>query len=83
MDRIMELEVTAQKRYFKKTTLTDLDVNLTILRYYIRLSRDLGFLPLKKYEVWSEKLVEIGKMLGGWIKSVNGGTADKGNEAPK
>jgi len=27
---------------------------------------------MKKYEIWSGKVVEIGKMLGGWIKTVNG-----------
>ena len=41
------------------------------LKAYLRLSHDLGFLPLKKYEVWSEKVVEIGKMLGGWLKTVH------------
>ena len=40
------------------------------LRAYLRLSHNLGFLPRKKYEIWSEKVVEIGKMLGGWLKSV-------------
>lgn len=47
-----------------------MDVELMKLRVYLRLSFRLGFLPSKKYEVWSEKLIEIGKMLGGWIKSV-------------
>jgi hypothetical protein len=36
-----------------------------------RLSHNLKFLPAKKYEVWSGMVVEIGKMLGGWIKSVS------------
>jgi hypothetical protein len=71
IDDIIGLEITAQKKYFKKTTLTDLDVEVAKLRYYVRLSRELGFLPIKKYEVLSEMLTEIGKMLGGWIKSVN------------
>jgi four helix bundle protein len=66
---LIRLEVTAQKKYYKKTTLQDLDVELSVLRYYVRLSMLLGFLPLKKYDVWTEKLTEIGKMLGGWIKS--------------
>jgi four helix bundle protein len=71
IDDIIGLEIAAQKKYFKKTTLQDLDIELTKLRYYIRLSMELGFLTVKKYEVWSEKLTELGKMLGGWIKSVN------------
>jgi hypothetical protein len=31
----------------------------------------LGLLPMKKYEIVSEQLVEIGKMIGGWLKSYN------------
>ena len=70
MDTILERCIEAQKKYFKKTTLQDMDVELLKLRAYLRLSFRLGFLPMKKYEIWSERVVEIGKMLGGWIKSV-------------
>ena len=63
--------ITAQKKYYKKTTLQDMDVEVMKLRAYIRLSHQLGFLPTKKYEIWSGRVVEIGKMLGGWIKAVN------------
>ena len=72
MDALLERCIEAQKRYYKKSTLQDMDVEIMKLRAYVRLSFQLGFLPPKKYEVWSEKLVEIGKMLGGWIKAVKG-----------
>ena len=70
MDILLSRCIEAQKRYYKKTTLQDMDVEVMKLRAYIRLSFQLGFLPVKKYEIWSEKMVEIGKMLGGWIRSV-------------
>lgn len=70
MDILLSRCIEAQKRYYKKTTLQDMDVEVMKLRAYIRLSFQLGFLPVKKFEIWSEKMVEIGKMLGGWIKSV-------------
>jgi len=69
MDTILELVITAQKKYYKKTTLQSLDIEIMKLRAYIRLSQRLKFLSLKKYEVWSKLVVEIGKMLGGWIRS--------------
>jgi hypothetical protein len=72
MDKMLERTIEAQKKYYKKTTLQDLDVEIMKLKAYLRLSQNLGFLPMKKYSVWSEKVVEIGKMLGGWLKSVNG-----------
>ena len=71
MDTMLERAIEAQKKYYKKTTLQELDVEVMKLKAYLRLSQNLGFLPMKKYEIWSEKVVEIGKMLGGWLKSVN------------
>ena len=76
MHQILELEIEASKKYYKKTTLQELDVNVTILKYYIRLSFDLGFLPIKKYQTWAEMITEIGRMLGGWLKSVKQVGAD-------
>lgn len=69
MDKILEHIVEAEKRYYKKTTLQELDVEIAKLKVYLRLSHRLGFLPEKKYELWSGMVVEIGKMLGGWMKS--------------
>lgn len=69
MDTILETIIEANKKYYKKTTLQELDVEVEKLKAYIRLSYDLGFLPPKKYELWSGQVVEIGKMVGGWIKS--------------
>lgn len=69
MIALLRLIVTANKRYYKKTTLQDLDVELDLLRMYIRLGKDLGFLDLKKYEKLALMLNEIGRLVGGWMKS--------------
>lgn len=71
MDIMLERCIEAQKKYYKKTTLQEFDVENTKLRAYLRLSFSLGFLPPKKYELWCGKSIEIGKMLGGWLKTVN------------
>lgn len=73
MYRLLELIVRANKKYHKKTTLQDIDVELELLRTYIRVAADpkIKYLPIKKYENWSKLLNEIGKMLGGWIKSAS------------
>ena len=70
MNILLELMIAAQKKYYKKTTLQELDVELAKLRAYTRLAHNLGFLPPKKYEKWSAMNVEIGKMLGGWLKAI-------------
>ena len=71
LDEMLELTIEAQKKYYKKTTLQELDVTIAKLKAYLRLSFILKFLPTKKYEVWSGMVVEIGKMLGGWLRTVN------------
>lgn len=79
MDTLLSRCIEAQKKYYKKTTLQDMDVEVMKLRAYIRLSKSLGYLPMKKYEIWAGMLVEIGKMLGGWLKSVNGKQLSRGD----
>lgn len=71
MDVMLERIIEANKKYYKKSTLQELDVEVEKLKAYIRLSYNLGFLPPKKYEQWSGLVVEIGRMVGGWIKSTS------------
>lgn len=71
MINLQRLIVTAIKRYHKKTTLTDLDIQLSVLIRQVRLAKDLKYIDLRKYEIWAKLLLEIGKMIGGWMKSVN------------
>jgi len=68
---VLEKAIEASKKYHKKTTLQEMDVELMKLRHYLRLSHELGFLPPKKYEILTGMVAEIGKMLGGWIKYTN------------
>jgi hypothetical protein len=48
--------------------LYELDAEIKGLLALIRIARRLKIMPDKKYEVMSGKLVELGRMLGGWIK---------------
>jgi len=75
MFRVLELIVRANRARHKLPLLQEIDVELDVLRSLVRLSRDLTFLSFKKYEVWSRYLEELGKMLGGWIRSAQRGRA--------
>ena len=68
--QMLRLVVICNKRYYKKTTLQDLDAELELLRCQVRLAQELGYLPFKKYEHWARCNDEIGRMIGGWIKSM-------------
>lgn len=48
--------------------LTQADIELTLLRYKIRLARDLELLKPGSYEHASRLIDEIGRLLGGWMK---------------
>ena len=50
MDRLLERAIEANKKYFKKNTLQDMDVELAKLKKYIRLTYRLKFLPFNKYK---------------------------------
>lgn len=69
--KILRLTIAASKRYHKKTTIQDLDIEIATLKHMIRVAYDLQYIDGKKYENWQRKVVELGRMTGGWIKSVN------------
>jgi len=56
----------------KKRILKNIDICLEMLKTFIRLARDLKFLSIKKYEIISRHIVELGKMNGGYWKSLKG-----------
>ena len=68
---LLRLIVTCHKRYHKKTTLQELDTELDLLRSQVRMARNLGYLDFKKYETWAKLNDEIGRMVGGWVKSIS------------
>ncbi|MCK9514107.1 MAG: diversity-generating retroelement protein Avd [Pigmentiphaga sp.] len=72
LNRLLHLTVTAAKRYHKKTTLHDLDIEVEYLRALIRKAWRLRYITEHRYEIWSRHIDEIGRMVGGWIKSVQG-----------
>ena len=66
---ILHYAIRAMKKYHKKTTLQDTDIEIEYLRSLIRKSFALQYINIHRYEVWMSHVNEIGKMLGGWIKA--------------
>ena len=82
MYEIYNLVTECQKRYYKKTSLTSLDIKHEQLRMLFKLAHELNYLQFKngkkensdteanrRYIAISSKINEIGAMIGGWIKS--------------
>jgi 23S rRNA-intervening sequence protein len=74
-DHLADLLETYIKAYYlpaaeKRPLLNQANVTLEMLRYYFRLGYDLGHYNSLRYQEFVEKLQEIGKMTGGWLKSL-------------
>lgn len=65
---IQDLVLQAVYSRNKVEILTKVNLKLEQLRYLIRLCMDLQYFSIKKYQYISEKINEIGKEIGGWIK---------------
>lgn len=57
---------TAQKRLLLKK----INILLEKLRYFFRLGYDLGLFDSLKYQDFAERINEIGRMCGGWLKKL-------------
>ena len=79
---VYDLIVEGQKRYHKKTTLTELDIAHEQLRMQLYLAYELGYFRFKdgktsdnpadleehRWVAISLKVDELGRMIGGWIR---------------
>lgn len=84
---VYDLITECQKRYYKKTSLVNLDITHEKLRMQIYLANELGYFNfkngrednacdgVKRYLAISSLIDEIGKIIGSWIKSLK----DKGD----
>ena len=72
MNTLLELTIEEEKRYIKKTTVQNMDIENEKLKIFIRVAYELRYIDKHRYAVWEGKVVEIGKMIGGLLKSVNG-----------
>lgn len=84
MYQLSEICTAAELKYYKKTTLQELDIQNHMLQKLVRRAARTEYSMRQKdgtqgkrfllngqhYSVWSEKITEIGKLIGGWMKSV-------------
>ena len=68
--RLQELLIEASHQRQPGTGLIAADAELDKLRTHVRLCRDLGLISPGQYEHSARMLVEVGRLLGGWQKSL-------------
>ncbi|MFA6193469.1 MAG: diversity-generating retroelement protein Avd [Parcubacteria group bacterium] len=71
LDLLESLFVANSKKDDEKLPyLYDIDIRLKILQTFIRIINDARAVEAKDYLIMSSALEELGRMLGGWIKSL-------------
>ena len=83
-DAILDFQeclVVAVKSKEPLKSLHEADVNLEKLRRHIRICVDLKLLSMRQYEYAAVQMVELGKLLGGWIGSLRTGRRSGKNQA--
>jgi len=63
------LEASQLSKNEKLPVLMKASLKLNLLRVFIRLMKDVKSIDLKNYALMEESVDEIGRMLGGWLKS--------------
>ena len=68
---VLELILSAsyQPKHQKDETLRKASDKTDLLKYLVRLAHNTKSINIKKYLIAEEKVLEIGRMLGGWIRS--------------
>lgn len=69
---VLEILIRAKYRRERKELLDQANLNLEILRFQIRLAKDLQCLTVESYGFAAKAIDEIGKLVGGWLKSAGG-----------
>lgn len=65
----MHLCIAMKKKYYKKTTLQDLDVEVDYLRSIARLCDTLGYISHGRMDEWLHHIDEAGRIIGGLAKA--------------
>ncbi len=68
--RFQELLIEASHQKEKNDLLVSADAELDKVRTHIRLSLEMGLIQPGQYEHAARLMTEIGKLLGGWMKTV-------------
>lgn len=58
-----ETNISKKREYLKNA-----DIEIYVLKTNIRISYMNKYITDKNYMVWNEKVAEIGRIIGGWIK---------------
>jgi len=66
---ILEMLIEANYSKQKREILIKVNLKLDILRFMMRISKDMKYVNIDSYDFFCQSGIEIGKMVGGWLKA--------------
>jgi hypothetical protein len=73
--KLLDTQECCVRAYYskdKRSYLVEANMTIEVARHLVRLAHDLKLLNTQRYGTIAEKLNEVGRMVGGWLKHVSG-----------
>jgi hypothetical protein len=70
---ILEMLIEAVYSKERRPILLKVNLKLDVLRFMMRLAFDMQYVSVAQYNHFSQRTLEIGRMVGGWLKASGGG----------
>ena len=66
---ILEVLIEAVYSKRKREILVKVNLKLDVLRFMMRIAKDMKYISIKGYDFFCQSVLEIGRMVGGWMKT--------------
>ena len=66
---ILEMLIEAVYSKDRRGILIKINLKLDILRFMMRIAKDMKYISIKAYDFFCQSVLEIGKMVGGWMRT--------------
>lgn len=66
---ILELLIEAVYTRHKREILIKVNLKLDVLRFMMRIAKDMKYVNVNSYDFFCQSAVEVGRMVGGWLKT--------------
>ena len=66
---IMEMLIESVYSKERRAVLIKVNLKLDVLRYMMRIAKDMKYVNINSYDYFCQSVLEIGRMAGGWMKA--------------
>jgi hypothetical protein len=67
---ILEMLIEAVYSKNKREILIKVNLKLDLLRFMMRIAKDMKYVNIKAYDFFCQSVLEVGRMVGGWMRTV-------------